>query len=222
MQQFCEPSVLLRSLCRFIVHIPFSLSAVCQGNCSHHSFGSPFGILWEWSSGPWGIQVHPFQNRAANEVQESWIHPMFSNSIKGPLVMKIVCFLLCAYSAGLRDPKHPPFTPKNGTDELSGSMLEPTWLCLCCLIPGAVVHFCMSYVRANQTIYNVAPAVHDVVMKGMGGNWGYVTRCVVHTNEGPHPSCQRVRLFYKRPPDGPQWPSVTPEKKLGCYENDIP
>lgn len=49
-----------------------------------------------------------------------------------------------------------------------------------------------------------------------------LTRCGVHTNEGPHPSCQRVRLFHKRPPDGPQWSSVTPEKKLGCYENDIP
>lgn len=59
-------------------------------------------------------------------------------------------------------------------------------------------------------------------MKEAGCNWGYVTRCGVHTNEATHPSCQRVRLFYKRPPDGPQWPSVTPEKKLGCYENDIP
>lgn len=59
-------------------------------------------------------------------------------------------------------------------------------------------------------------------MKRVGGNWGYVIRCGVHTNEGPHPCCQGVRLFYKRPPDGPQWPSVTPEKKLGCYENDIP
>lgn len=80
----------------------------------------------------------------------------------------------------------------------------------------------MSYLRSNQTIYNVAPAIYDVVMKEAGCNWGYVTRCGVHTNEATHPSCQRVRLFYKRPPDGPQWPSVTPEKKLGCYENDIP
>lgn len=81
------------------------------------------------------------------------------------------------------------------------------------LIPGGVVHLCMSYTRSTQTIYNVAPAIYDAVMKGVGGNWGYVTRCGVHTNEGPHPCCQGVRLFYKRPPDGPQWPSVTPEKK---------
>lgn len=100
-----------------------------------------------------------------------------------------------------------------GTDTLSRTALEPSWLYLRRLIHGGVVHPSMPYLRSNQTKHYVAPVVHNVVMKEMGGNWGYVTRCGVHTNEGPHPSCQRVRLFYKRPPDGPQWPSVTPGKK---------
>lgn len=117
----------------------------------------------------------------------------------------------------------PPIPPQiNGTDILSGTALEPSCHYVRHLIPGVAVHLCMSSLRSRQTIYNVAPAISDVVMKGVGVNRGYFTRCGVHTNEGPHPSCQRVRLFYKRPPDGPQWPSVTPEKKLGCYENDIP
>lgn len=65
---------------------------------------------------------------------------------------------------------HPPQI--NGTDIPSGTVLKLSCLYIWCLIPGVAVHLSMSYLRSNQTIYNVAPAIHDVVMNGVGVNGG--------------------------------------------------